>query len=453
MASKAGVKPEPAPIPGAPGANGTVLTTKVRSKRRYFPGPFPRFRIYRNFRSYANLIGDAAVGRVTHGKDVETFETALTRFLEAPHAICTCMARVGIHFAVKGLITPGQDVVMSPYTIADVVNMVISAGGRPLFADIERNTCNIDPGAVRSLVGSNTGAVLVTHLHGAAARVLEIRDICHKMGVPMIEDAAQALGGMTGGLRLGTIGDAGVYSFGMYKNLNAWYGGAVVTPHRDLAVRIRAEMAEFNWQTARAIVGRLCAGMVTDVATAPALFRLMVFWVFRHALLNNIEPINRLLNTERDVKRLDVLPPHYRKRFTPSQARIAIRQLDRIDSDARTRIHNAAIYRANLEGLPGITLPPASEGLNHVYSHFPVQVEDRSRFLKWMFQHNRDVAAQHLTNCADLPIFEGFARECPNARAAAATTVVLPTYPRYPLDQIEANIDAIRSYFVRRSGS
>lgn len=418
-----------------------------QTRPRLLPGPGPRYRIYRRLANYTGLTLDAIGGRMTAGPDLETFEAELRRFLDTPNAVCACMARVGIHVALKALIKPGQDVIMSPYTIADVVNMVISAGGRPVFADIERTTCNIDPAEVRRLIGHNTGAVLITHLHGLAAHPIEIRDLCRQKGIPLIEDAAQSFGAAVDGKRLGTIGDAGIYSFGTYKNVNCWYGGAVVTPHSDLCARLRSEMEAFGWQATGFILKRMRQGLLTDIATMPLVFRSLVFWIFRFGYLNDIDAINRRVNTELDLNRHDELPSHYRSRLTPAQARIAIRQLDRVDEVAQIRIRNAGIYREGLEGIPGLLLPPPREGLSHIYSCFPVQVEKRTAFLKWMMRHNRDVAAQHLRNCADLPSFSEFARDCPNARATTASTVMLPTYPRYPHDQIERNIEAIRAYF------
>src|SRR6185503_17787272 len=96
--------------------------------------------------------------------------------------------------AVKALIKPGRKVILSPYTIADVVNMVVCAGGEPVFADIERETCNVDAAEVERLIDDQTGAVMVTHFYGLACDIERIAKICKDRNVPLIEDAAQAFG-------------------------------------------------------------------------------------------------------------------------------------------------------------------------------------------------------------------------------------------------------------------
>lgn len=187
-------------------------------------GPNPRYRLYTGWRSYLWFLRDRLLGTPGGERQVAVLEAALAERTGLPHAVCTPMCRVGIHLALRGLIRPGSEVILSPYTIADVVNMVIAAGGRPRFADIEGESCNIDPAEVERLIGPATGAVLVTHLHGLAAPVREIGELCRRHGVPLLEDAAQAFGARIDGAWAGTVGDAGIYSLGTYKNINAWYG-------------------------------------------------------------------------------------------------------------------------------------------------------------------------------------------------------------------------------------
>ena len=105
---------------------------------------------------------------------------------------------------MKDLVQPGRRVVLSPYTLSDVVNMVVVAGAEPVFADVERETCNIDPAQVEELIDDSTDAVIVTHLHGLICDMDRIGAICRERGVALIEDAAQACGPQCGGRRAGT---------------------------------------------------------------------------------------------------------------------------------------------------------------------------------------------------------------------------------------------------------
>src|SRR5580700_1237768 len=105
--------------------------------------PQPRYRTYTNATHYVSLLRDSVTGRSTRGDACERLANEVVHRFDAKHAVCMPQARMGIYYAMKQLVKPGQKVVLSPYTIADVINMVICAGARPVFCDIERETCNI----------------------------------------------------------------------------------------------------------------------------------------------------------------------------------------------------------------------------------------------------------------------------------------------------------------------
>src|SRR6188508_929872 len=109
----------------------------------FWLAPMARFRIYTEASDYLYLLKDLLLGRAAKGDDNERLERAIATKFQVPYATCMPQGRVGIYLAVKALIKPGQKVVLSPYTIADVINMVICAGGVPVFADIDRCTTNI----------------------------------------------------------------------------------------------------------------------------------------------------------------------------------------------------------------------------------------------------------------------------------------------------------------------
>ena len=411
--------------------------------------PLPRYRLYDDPRTYATIARELLTGRWKSGSACNELEKSLAS-LGAPHAVAMPRARVAIHLAVKALIRPGQQVVLSPYTIADVVNMVISAGGVPVFADIERETCNIDPAEIEKLIGPDTGAVLITHLHGLACDMDVIPRICTERGVPLIEDAAQAFGARFGGRPVGSFGDASVFSFGKYKNVNAFLGGVLTTRHAEVAERARAELAPWPLQDLGGYLSEVGHGLATDLATWPPLFRAFTFWVFRFAFLQELSILNRQVSFDNDPELRDDLPEPYRCRLTPLQARLVLRQLARVDEFTRERVERARLYHEGLKDVPELMAAPLRTDFSHLYTYFPIQVDDRNALLRHLMRSGRDVAGQHIKNCADFPAFAAWQRDCPNARKTAGAVVLLPTYPRYALREVEANVRVIREYFGAR---
>src|SRR5678815_6030607 len=105
------------------------------------PGPLPRFRVYSKPWMYGAIARDVLAGRAHRGDDERQFEEAVKQYTGAPHAVCMPKARVGVFLLVRAMVPPGKKVILSPYTISDIINMVICAGAVPVFADIERATC------------------------------------------------------------------------------------------------------------------------------------------------------------------------------------------------------------------------------------------------------------------------------------------------------------------------
>ncbi len=385
--------------------------------------------------------------RLHHTADmVVRLEADICRRFDVAAAACVPLARTGLWLGLLEMIRPGQTVVMSPLTIVDVVNMVALAGGIPRFADIRTISCGMDPESTEALIDHRTGAVLLTHLHGDSAGAHAFREICRSHGVPLIEDTAQAFGTTENRRRLGTIGDLGVYSFGFYKNVNAWRGGMVVSQDPALIRRIRRRIDALPELPNRRLLPIAMKGLLTDLATWPPLFSPVVHPMLRYSYMNGIESVNRRLDPEHGATRVASVPADYLYRMTAAQAQLALAQLNSVDAASRARITNAALYERGLSGSEHFVKPEWRGDGSNTYTYYPVRCRERDALLRHAMRHGRDFAAQHLRNCADLPEFREFYRHCPNARAAARELILLPTYPRYPTAEIERNIEAIRDF-------
>ncbi len=412
----------------------------------------PRAR-YRFYGSPGNYVSAArhAVSREADGRAL--LERRLAELVGVEHAICVPQARFGLYLIFSQLCTPERpNVVMSPYTIHDVVNMVLLAGGRPVFCDIARDTCNIDAAKLGALLDYQTGAVMITHLHGLACDVERIMTICAARGVPVIEDAAQAYGARVAGKLLGGFGRAGVFSFGRAKNINAFYGGAVVTSDRALADYIRRQLDGLPDEDPKKLVKRIAHCLVGDLMTAPPVFSPLTFKLFRFGAVNGVKAVNKIVQTEDEPKRKTELPEAYRRKLTSTQAHLIYEQLPTVDELTRVRLERARIYHEGLAGEPGILLPPWREDGSHIYLQYPVQLEDRWDYVRYMMKHGRDLAIQHMASAAELDIFAEFRSDCPVARDTAERVVLLPTYPNYPLEEARENVQVTRAYLRERSG-
>jgi perosamine synthetase len=411
--------------------------------------PHPRNLLYTNLNSYLGFVGHVLQGRFQNNEqDVRKFEKALRERFGTEHAVCVYQCRVGIYLAVKALIKRGQEVILSPYTLSDVVNMVVFAGGRPVFADVDRQTCNISADEVERLITPNTGAVLITHLHGCAADAHRIKNVCDQFNIAMIEDCAQAFDVYEQGKPVGTIGDVGVFSFEMHKNITTWLGGAVVSDRADVIEKIQSELGSFNNSPLPGITRKVVKGLIQDCACYPVIFQLLTYPVLRHSYLNSVESINKMARRNPQESELgDELPDIYKSYYTAFQSRLGLSQLKKVSRDIKTRIDNSLLYYEGLKGIDELLLPPLRTDGSNTYFWLPVQYSRREKLIEFMFTQGRDVAAGHFTNTANAPQFAEFYRSCPNATQVEEELLFLPTYPGYPRREIAENIRVIRNYF------
>ena len=410
--------------------------------------PSPRNRLYTDLNSYTQFLGYVLGGRFIKSKqDIEHFEHELRVRFSSRYAVCVSQCRVGIYLAVKALIKPGQEVIMSPYTIADVINMVIFAGGRPVFADLDRTTCNISATEVEQLITANTGAVLITHLHGVAAEAHRIKEICDRSNLPLIEDCAQSFGVEEQGKPVGTIGDVGIFSLEMHKNLPTWRGGVVVTEREDVMETIQAELPTFTTDPLPLVTAKVKSGLKHDLVTSPVFFP-FIYPILRFSLLKAVEAINK--STRRKPQESEVaseLPEVYKSYYTSFQARIGMSQLKEVDANIEKRIEYGRMYHEGLKDIEGLILPPLRTDKSITYLWYPLQCPDREALRRFMFEQGRDIALGHFINNADSATFEQYYRDCPNARAVADGLVYLPTYPSYSRRDVEKNIEVIKLFF------
>ena len=412
-------------------------------------GSLPRLRLYTTAGQYFQVTVDFLTGRWRRGGDVAQAEKAIAARVGTKHAVLTSMARVGIYLALKNTIQPGQKVIVSPYTIVDVINMVVCAGGVPLFADLDTDTCNISADAVEELLAtqSNVGAVMVTHFYGLACDVARISAMCERRGVALLEDAAQAFGVAVQGKPVGTFGRAGIFSFGLYKNVNSFYGGAVVTDDDDLAAALRRDVSALPPISTAFYYKKVISGLITDIVTWPPLFRIFTFQIFRYGIRNNVDSINNKLKIDTNPKLIHEVPAEYLVQPSAMQARMIVGQLPNVEADTLRRQQHAQRYREELADLPELRVPPAVPQGEHMYWYFPIQYDKREDLVRYSMRNDRDITLSYHRNCAALPCFSEFARDCPNAERTANAVIYLPTYPRYAAKEIDRTVKIIHSFF------
>jgi dTDP-4-amino-4,6-dideoxygalactose transaminase len=330
---------------------------------------------------------------LAQGPRVAALEGAFMRMTGARHAIATSSGTTGLHLALLAHgIGPGDEVITSPFTFIASVNAILFTGAKPVFADIDESTFNIDPEWLEAGITPRTKAVMPVHLYGQPCDMDEISAIASKHGVVLLEDAAQAVGATYRGRHVGTFGTA-VFSLYATKNVMSGEGGMITTDDDHVADQAR-------------------------------LLR-------NHGMRNRYE--------------YEMLG--YNFRLTDVLAAIGLAQLGRMEEATRRRRSNASYLSAHLRG---VRTPFEKEGREHVWHQYTIKLPsgaDRQETIRrlgedgigtgvfYPLSAHRFPHVHEVTGDVDLPVTD----------RVAASVLSLPVHPLLEQSDLERIVAAVNS--------
>ncbi len=258
-------------------------------------------------------------GMLAQGRMVEEFERAFAGYIGVREAIAVSNGTVALDLALKAIgIKEGDEVIVPAFTFIATANCVLFQHAKPVFADIDERTMNIDADDVLEKITDKTKAIIGVHLYGQPFDVKAISDICEDHRLILIEDAAQAHGAEYDGKGVGGFG-IGCFSFYPTKNVTTGEGGMITTDDVELAEKLR------------------------------------------------------LLRNHGDAGKYNHVVLGYNYRMTDFQAAIGIEQLKKIDLLIEKRIENAEYLNKNLRD--DIAKPYVMKNVRHVFNQYVVQVD------------------------------------------------------------------------------
>jgi perosamine synthetase len=177
---------------------------------------------------------------ISGGEYIRKFESSFAILHDSHGAVTVSNGTTALYLALLSLnIGPGDEVIIPGYTFAAPANMVIAAGAKPVFVDVEKDTWLIDPSLLEEKINQNTKAILPVHIYGNVCSMSMINDIAKKHGLYVIEDVAEAAFSKQNDRYAGTLGDIGCFSFQATKTLTMGEGGAVIFSDNALEQRAR----------------------------------------------------------------------------------------------------------------------------------------------------------------------------------------------------------------------
>jgi dTDP-4-amino-4,6-dideoxygalactose transaminase len=347
---------------------------------------------------------DAAIDRVVAnasfilGDEVARFEAEFATYVNAGGAVGVSSGTTAIELALRALgVGPGDEVITTAHTFIATAEAINAVGARPVFADIDPATFNIDPDHVEALITDRTRALLPVHLYGQPAAIEALMELAERRGLWVIEDAAQAVGAEANGRRCGSIGHLACFSFYPGKNLGA-YGdaGAVTSNDTDVLAKVRR---------------------LRD-----------------HGRTTKYEHVELGL-----AARIDAL-----------QAAILMAKLPYLEEWTEARRTAAARYRQLLDGVE-VVLPQEGEHVRHVYHLFVVRSDRRDALLDHLNSAGIGAGVHYPIPLHRQPAYAalGYGEiSLPHTEEAAEQVLSLPIYPEITDEQLAYVADAVRDFLA-----
>jgi dTDP-4-amino-4,6-dideoxygalactose transaminase len=333
-------------------------------------------------------------GRWVLGPETTAFEQELAALVGTAHAVGVGSGTEALALALRACgVGPGDEVLTSPFTFFATVEGIALVGARPTYADIEPGGFNLDPARIEAALSDRTRAIIPVHLFGRCADMSAIREIADARDIPVVEDAAQAIGAARGGHRAGAWGAAGCFSFYPAKALGAaGDAGAVTTDDAEIADRLRKLGAH---------------GLTPD----------------GHVLLGT-------------TSRLDSI-----------QAAVLRAKLPHLEKWLHDRAAHVDRYRELLAACPELRFPRCDADETPAWSQLvirtrraaPIRAALDAAGVDWRHYYPRPVYREAAFGQRRLP--EG---TCPEAERACEESISLPIYPRLPSASLERVCEVIR---------
>ncbi|SEN65654.1 UDP-4-amino-4,6-dideoxy-N-acetyl-beta-L-altrosamine transaminase [Paenibacillus sp. OV219] len=353
---------------------------------------------------------------ITQGPQIERFERKVAEYVGVKYAVAFCNGTAALHGACFAAdIKPMDEVITTPVTFLASSNCVLYMGGKPVFADIDSQTYNLDPAQIEAKLTDRTKAIIAVDFTGQPAEMDRIEMIARDHGLTIIHDAAHSLGASYQGRKVGTFGDMTMFSFHPVKHITTGEGGMIVTDNEKLYKLLLLFRNH---------------GMTRDAA---------------------------LLEKNDGPWYYEMQELGFNYRMTDIQAALGVSQMDKLDLFVARRREIAEHYNMAFGDMEGLIIPKQHEDANSSW-HLYVLRFHLNQFKvgrKELFEALR--AANIGVNVHYIPVYKqpyyqkhGYSETyCSNAESYYNTTISLPLFPKMTREDVESVIAAVLNVYEK----
>lgn len=380
--------------------------------------------------SYHDILGATKTTVSKSDGYITQFEDEIADYIGCNHCISTFSGRTALYVLLKAYdLKKNDEIAMPAYMCETVSELLYNMGLKIKFIDVENNSYNISVDDLSEKVTKHTKAILAVHMFGYPCDMSSIKEIADDYGSVLIEDAAQSMGAEYHGKKVGTIGDAGFFSFGRGKPITTINGGAIVTNDTQISNNCKKIIDTF----AKAdLLNKV--GIITKLCMYSSIRNRTVYGIFNKIARSSA------LRGEINISQVE-------RKYTNLQALIGLKQLKKLDKFNTIRRRNAELLKKELDILDGVETLQVSNCIAPSFLRFPIQVSEKIRN-ELMYKLKVQGIDTSVVYPATLPsLCHTLSDEFHNANEMVKTTIALPVHPYVNISDIRIMINTI-SHFV-----
>ncbi len=361
------------------------------------------------------------------GKAVADFEEKFASYIGVKYAIAVNSGTDALVIALKALgIKEGDEVITTPFTFFATAETIAMVGAKPVFVDVDEKTYNIDPNKIEEKITGKTKAIMPVHIFGQPADMKAINVIADRHNLYVIEDACQAVGASLGEKMIGSIGNAGCFSFFPTKNLGGFGDGGMITTNDEKTATICRAYREHGGAQNGAKARFYLEG-IEDTFTENSA---------KDGLYNPYKYYNYLIA--------------YNSRLDAIQARVLDIKLDYLDGFNQRRTEIADYYNKELGSCKDIVIPKIGSDMRVVWHQYAFRCDDKDEMGNFLASKGVGSAAfypvpLHLQKAFEyLEYQEG---DLPIAEKLTKQTVCLPVFPELKQEELEYIAASVKEFY------
>lgn len=361
------------------------------------------------------------------------------------HLLLTSKGRVSLYLIIKYLINKNKKkkIIMSPYTIFDLVNTVISAGGEPVFVDFEKNSFNLNESQIQSIIKQGSVCcILITH-YSVNSNLFKIKK--KFKDTIIVQDCAIALTSLINSKSIACYSDYAFFSFNVFKFISAIFGGAIITQNNEFKKFFKRETRGWKEYNSKDLIKYYIKGLKFKILTNKYIFNLISFPIIKFGDLFKIKFIQKNSKNDPDPFKNNLFLDHNKRRLKSSQLQNILEQSKYIHDYSIIRNKNFDRYFKEIQNKKIIKFAK-HKGSENSCINFPIIIRDKEKFSNYLYKENIDHSKYFYRDCSNLNIFKKYKTNCKNVKNLSNKLIFLPTHHEITSHQLENIIKKINSY-------